>query len=312
MIEPSPEIYTYGYLAFRCEALVDGDVLAVKQGVRSHHIRLSRLTHLYLQPRDNVQTLWLVEQRPHRGPRMHRIVANAGDPGFFGLVESLVAKRPDIDLRGQDEKQALGLMGVRDMSWRLGVLLLLAPVVVGVAMLPRLLHGLDFGEERVSITSLSRGRIPGSRNVVITGARARLSESVEVTTTRTQGARGAAESTRTLVPLVPPAWDRNQPVHALLEISDMSSSEEAVVERATKFRGVVRDILWEGLSGEDRAYLTTEAGLKLADDVRLVEYRANPRYDLLVFLGGTGVSVLVVLAMGTGLWLRKRRRGSAY
>jgi hypothetical protein len=92
----------------------------------------------------------------------------------------------------------------------------------------------------------------------------------------------------------------------------MSSSEEAVVERATKFRGVVRDILWEGLSGEDRAYLTTEAGLKLADDVRLVEYRANPRYDLLVFLGGTGVSVLVVLAMGTGLWLRKRRRGSAY
>ena len=307
MSESSPEIHAYGYMAFRCEALVDGDVLAVKQGVRPHQIRLSRLTHLYLQTRDNVQTLWLVEQRSHRGPKMHRIVANAGDLGFLGLVESLVAKRSDIDLRGHDEKQALRLMGVRDVSWWLGVLLLIAPVLVGAAMLPRLLHGLDFGEERVSITSLSKGRTPGSRNVVITGARAKLSDSVEVTTTRTQGARGAAESTRTLVPLVPPAWDRNQPIHALLEIRDMSSSEESVVERATKFRGVVRDILWEGLSEEDRAYLTTEAGLKLADDVRLVEYRANPRYDLLVFLGGTGVSVLVVLAMGIGLWLHKRR-----
>jgi hypothetical protein len=307
MSELSPETFAYGYMAFRREALIDDDELSVRHGLRSHPIRLSRLTHLYLQSLGNVQMLWLVEQRSHRGPRTHRIAANAGDPGFLALVESLVAKRPDIDLRGEDEKQALRRMGVRDRSSWLGVLLLLAPVLVGVAMLPWLLHGLDFGEERVSVTSLSRGRVPGSRNVVITGARARLGESVEVTTSRTHGARGAAESTRTLIPLVPPSWDRTQPVHALLEVTDMSSSEESAIERATKFRGIVRDILWEGLSKEDRAYLTTEAGLKLADDVRLVEYRANPRYDLLAFLGGTGVCLLVVLAMGTGLWLRKRR-----
>lgn len=292
-------------MAFRCEALIDGDVLSVKQGVRLHRVSISQLTHLYLQPRDSVQTLWLVERRSHGRPGMHRIVANAGDAGFLGLVESLVAKRPDIDLRGEDERQALRRMGVRDTPWW-PMLLLLAPLLVGVSLLPRLLHGLDFGEERVSITSLARGRVPGSRNVVITGARARLGESVEVTTSRTQGNR-ATSATRTLVPLVPPTWDRSQPVHALLEVSDISSSEEAALERATKFHGVVRDVLWEGLSDEDREYLTVEAGLKLSDDVRLVEYRANPRYDLAVFLGATGVSLLVVLAMGTGLWLRKRR-----
>jgi uncharacterized protein (TIGR03382 family) len=294
-------------MAYRHEARIGPDRLTVKHGLRKLDAPLSEIAHLFIQSTDRQQTL-LISMRPSFGKaRVVRLRANPGDPGFLALVEALAALRSGIDLRGMDEKVALARMGaVTGKPVGVALLILLLPTLVALALLPKLIHGLDFGEDRVSVTSLAKGRQPSSRNVVITGARAKLHESIEVTTSRNQGA-DTSGTTRYLVPIVSPDWEKDQPVHVILETDEMNSADEARLERASKFRGIMRDILWEGLGRGDRDYFLSEVGLNLAADVKLVEYRANPRYDLLVFCSATGVTFAVTLALAIGIWLRKRR-----
>ncbi|HQK19896.1 MAG TPA: hypothetical protein PLJ27_20730, partial [Polyangiaceae bacterium] len=301
------EVFEFGYSVFRRRASIENDVLRLDRGARSVELRLSALVHLYLQPRNAVQVLWLAEKTDRPTGRVHKVVANATDPGLHSLVEAIVRRRPEIDLRGYSSRQAFRLMKVRDTAGRMifGLPFLL-PIGIGIWLLPYLAHGLDFGEERVSAMSLSQHRSYGSHNVVITGAKARLHESTEVVTSHFRRFGPAVETTRTLVPLVPPSWEPSQTVPVVLEVSEMTAFEEAAIERTVKFRGIKRDILWEGLSQEDRAYLTHQAGLHLADDVWLMEYRANPRYDLFVFLAGTGTALGIAAAISVGLWLQQR------
>ena len=306
MNQPARETFSYGIMASRSEASLDAEMLKAGQGVRAFEIRVEDITHLYLRPGDRVVSL-LVAVRGRGGKtRVRRLVANPGDAGFLALVDALVARRPEADVRGRHDQEVLRTLGVgRKMPWAVGVLLLCVPLTVAVVLFPRLMHGLDFGEERISVLHLAQGRVPGSRNVVVTGARAMRGEGLEMVATRGEG----SESTRMLIPLVSPEWERSQPVLVLLSAENLSANEQAALDRMTKFSGIMRDAGWEGLRAEDRVRFTKESGLVLADGARVLEYGGNPRRDLVIYVGAVGMSFLVVAAMWVGLWLRGR--GSA-
>jgi hypothetical protein len=219
------------------------------------------------------------------------------------MVDAIVARRSDIDFRGKDDRCLPHAMRARSGGWLVvGLLLLSVPIAVGVVLFPWLVHGLDYGEERISIAGLARGRVPHTRNLAITGALLSQNDAVEFLAKRRQGAGG--ESSRVFIPLVPPEWDRSQPVVALLLVQNVSAAEQVSMGRSTVFRGISRDFWWEGLSRSERVQLERETGLTLVNDVMLVEYRANPRYDLLLYVGCVGVSLFAVLAIGVGLRLR--------
>ena len=302
--------FTYGFMAFQCKATLDAEHLSVKQGLRTFEASVPKLRHLYLQQSaaSSQVTLLLAEERSAGKNRVLRLYANPGDLGFLGFVDAILALRPDIDLRGLPEKTALKKMGAANHDLiGLVIMVFILPTIIGVGLLPKLVHGIEFGQERISLTSIAKGKTPRSHNVLITGARAKLSESIEVTTTTKKGGVETGATTKYFVPLVPNGWEKDQPVHVILETDEMNSADEAKLERATKFSGVVRDVLWEGLSSDDREYFVKDAGLKLSDHVKLVEYRANPQFDLLVFLGATGLTFVIMLAIATGMWLKKRR-----
>lgn len=305
--ESGRQSFTYGYMTFRCEAALDADELTVKQGLRTFRVAIPKLRFLFVRSSTSSpqQSLVLAEERTGKRNKIHRFFANAGDPQFLALIDAIIDLRPDIDLRGLDEKTALKKMGATNTDFI--VLVLAMPLIVAIALLPRAIHGFDFTEDRISIASLAKGKQPDSRNIIITGARARLAESIEVTTTRTKRGVDTGSTTKYLVPIVQPDWDKSQPVRVILETDEMTSADEEKLERATKFTGIVRNVLWEGLDRGDREYLTREAGLALHDDVLLVEYRANPRFDLLVFLAATGMTLFIMLVAALAIWLKRRR-----
>lgn len=305
-----PHSFTYGFMAFQCKATLDPERLRVKQGIRTFEVAVPKLAHLYVQQAGGgTQTvLVLAEAVSPKKNKILRLHANPGDPGFLALVDAILALRPEIDLRGMDEKQALSKMGAVNTDLvGLVIMVLVVPAIVGAALLPQLVHGLDFGQDRISVASIAKGKRPDSRNVVITSAQAKLSESIEVTTTSTKGGVETSSSTKFFVPLVTDSWDKSQPVHVVLETDELTTAEEAKLERSTKFSGVVRDVLWEGLDRGERDYFVNDVGLSLAEDVMLVEHRANPRFDLLVFLAATGVTFAIMLVLAAGLWIKKRR-----
>ena len=304
------QTFTYGFMAFQCTATLDPRLLRVQQGLRTFEVAVPKLAYLYIQQTGGgTQTvLVLAEALSRKKNRILRLQANPADPGFLALVDAILALRPEIDLRGIDEKRALAKMGALNTDFLgLAIMVLVIPAVVGAVLLPQLVHGLDFGEDRISIESIAKGKHPDSLNVVITSARAKLNDSVEVTTTTAKGGVEMGSSTKFFVPLVAESWDRGDPVHIVLETDEMSTAEEAKLEHATRFRGVVRNVLWEGLDRGEREYFANDVGLALAEDVMLVEYRANPRFDLLVFLAATGVTFAIMLVLAAGLWLKKRR-----
>lgn len=305
-----PQSFTYGFMTFQCRATLDAKHLLVKQGLRTFEASVPKLKHLYLQqsPTNSQVTLLLAEERSAGKTRVLRFYANPGDPGFLAFIDAILAARPDIDLRGLDEKTALKKMGAANHELvGLVIMVFILPALIGVGLLPKLVHGVEFGEARISLTSMAKGKTPRSHNVLITGARAKLSESIEVTTTTKKGGVETGSTTKYFVPLVPNGWEKDQPVHVILETDELNASDEAKLERATKFSGVIRDVLWEGLSSDDRDYFIQDVGLKLSDDVKLVEHRANPQFDLLIFVGATGLTFVIMFAIATGMWLKRRR-----
>jgi len=298
-------------MTLQCRATIHAEHLRVKQGLRTFEAEVPQLRYLYVQQAGGGVhvNLLLAVARPSGKNKILRLYANPGDPGFLAFVEAIVAHRPDIDLRGLEESVALKKMGAANMDLiGLVIMVLVIPAIVGGFLLPKLVHGLDFGQDRIALATIEQGTGPDSRNVVITNAQARLDQSIEQTTTTTKGGVETGATTKYYLPLVPPDWNGDTSVHVILKTDPLTTPEEHKLEHGTSFPGVVRDVLWEGLDDGKREFFTKEVGLKLADGVKLVEYRADPRTDLLVFLGATGTTFLIMFAVGVGMWWRKRRK----
>ena len=105
----SSQSFTYGFMTFQCAATLDANKLSVKQGLRTFEASVPKLRHLFVQQSGSgtQQALVLAEERRPGKNKILRLYANPGDPGFLAFVNAILTLRPDIDLRGLDEKTAL-------------------------------------------------------------------------------------------------------------------------------------------------------------------------------------------------------------
>lgn len=307
--EPLAQHFDYAYMGFRCQSSLDCHGLKVKQGLRTFEVALSTLRHLYVQKMAGEQQALLLTHEPTPGKtKILRLYANTGEAGFQAFVQAIVAQRPEIDRRGLDEKSALKMMGAVNVElYGLWGALLFVPVLVAVALLPKAVHGLDFGRDTVSLSQLAEGKALASRNVNLTGAKANLDDALEVTTTHTRSG-SSTQSTKYFVPLCAPDWSKTEPVHVVLETGELGAQEQRELAEAATFSGIVRNVLWEGLGGRERDYFSEKMGLKLADHVVLVEYQANPTFDLALFGGGVALTVVIVTSIGAVVCFKRRRR----
>jgi len=140
-------------------------------------------------------------------------------------------------------------------------------VVALIALLPKIIHGFDSGEETLPVAKMQGGYKPASRNLVIEGL-LDVGHSVEKRTTK----RGATISRRTYMPLVPAGWTKNDPVHVIYSTSAWLDIALDRMARQPTHKGLLRNVLWEGVPGavKDRF---NQMGLKLADDLVLVDER---------------------------------------
>jgi hypothetical protein len=87
------------------------------------------------------------------------------------------------------------------------------------------------------------------------------------------GANVSAGNVKFYVPIVPDGWNRDQPVHVILQTHYWGFDE---LHQRTSHTGVARDVLWEGLDGDVRSYFAEKIYLRLADDLVLLEDDATP------------------------------------
>lgn len=302
---PAPQAWQWRYIATTCSATLNGASLAIKQGIRTWNVEIAKLRHLYVrQTRNQLGTfdelLLSYEKAPGKN-KVLRLYGNSGEAGMQAFIAALVAWRPDIDIRHMDARTAHKTMGAARMEAVAAVIAFLAVMLVmGVLLLPQGLHGIDFGEEHVAIDKLESGYAPDTHNLIITG-HADLDDAMLEKTTH----KGTT-TVQYYVPIVSAAWTKAQPVHVVLRTDDLDSAAQDKLAHAQEFPGVVRDILWEGLGSDARTFFTGHIGLKLADDVKVVDYEEDPQFGLYVYVGVMGLTFLIMLGVMGYLWVKKR------
>jgi hypothetical protein len=298
-------VFEYGYMTVRCTATLDGARLAVKQGIRKFEVPLASIRHLYVQStgRGQFLTLYLGTEPSPGKKKVFRFLSNAGQPAFGALVSALLPYvPPGGDLRALDDKPALKAMGAVDLDKVVGLSVFgVIFVAVFIGLLPKLVHGLDFGQQKIAVDDLAEAKSLDSRNVIVTHARRLDGWTLAVTTVTKKNGVETGRSTKDYVPLVPKDWERGEPIRVILETKHDADLDQKA------YPGIARTVMWEGLGSSQREFFEKK-GIKVAKDVVVVEHLAEPSTDLWIFLGVHGGLLLLggLLAWAVGRGKKKK------
>jgi hypothetical protein len=183
-----------------------------------------------------------------------------------------------------------------------GTLLFLGLVflLVGVAVSPFLLHGLDTGEEVVSVQQLAQGYRPSTGNLTLRG----FLRSDAILEHSENG-----RATSLVIPVVSADWQPGQPVYAVLSTDTTDLQEVAALAASHEYKGVWRNILWEGVSDEERDFFEHQSQTKahLVDDVIFLDWNASAEIDRWVSLGVLGMTLFLLGGFALFAWRKQRR-----
>ncbi|MCB9523760.1 MAG: hypothetical protein H6702_10355 [Myxococcales bacterium] len=296
---PPSQQFEFQHAVFNVAAVLDAERLIVRVGMKTVVAPIARLQHLHVLSgaREDAQELLLTYATPKGKLKRARIFSDRGEPGFDHLVAALLARRPDIDIRGLPQAEVWERVGAKPLEWVvLPLVMAVGWLVLAVLFAPMLVHGLDGGHAQVTVAELTAAH-PGTRNLTVIG-RPVPEASVQVQAPDTG-------QTRLWMPLVGPGWQPGDPVTVVLRARYLTAARLDAVLAADRHAGMLRDLLWEGLEGKRRAELLAK-GVRLAPTVRLVELGATPRTDLLAALGVLGFLALIIAGATWALWRRRK------
>lgn len=287
---PDPHVFHFRYTVFTVAATLDADRLIAKVGIRTIQVPIARLKQLYVRDErraDHVELL-LTHLDDKGRLKRSRLFADKHEKGFDALIEALLARRPDADVRHLTTREAYRLSGSKEMEWiALPVVMTLGWLAVALLLSPLVRHGLDDGHATVPATAFEAAPQLDTRNVTVTGKLAPGS----ALRAKTGGNEGAW-----WVPLVGPDWKPGEAVYAVLKVRKRSAEALRALADAGEYRGTLRNIWWEGLS-ERRRLAFHGRGVALSPNAVLIEHDASNRADLILalfILGGMGLVVVIV------------------
>jgi len=299
-------VFEFRYTVFTVSARIDARRFEVRSGVRTSAAPIDRLQHLYVHAdaERGVDELLLSYAAPGGRLRRIRAFADAGESGFVQLVDALIERRPDIDIRHLERREAWSRTGTRELDrWVLPGMMAAAIAILGLMFAPRVLHGFDRGAATVAVDALARGDRPDTRNLTVDGHPV-----LDAALFAEQDADRTDQPTTAWIPLVGPDWRPGEPVSVVLEARNRTRGDVLTLAEQPRFSGVLRDVWWEGLDDRRRAAFE-KRGLMLTPEVALIELGATPGSDLAIALGVVGL--LSALMLAVTLALRRRVQAEA-
>lgn len=305
-LDPDARVFRFQYTVFPVDARIVSRRVEVRAGVRTHAAPLERLQHLYVHDDGGRGTSELILSFAAPGGRLKRIrvFSDVGEPAFQALIDALLSERPEIDIRHLDRSAAFARMGSQERDLTVMAALMGAVLVaMAVMFLPMLIHGLDGGAAEVPVEALERGERPDTRNVTVQGRP--LVDRMVLAEVETDP---PPDTVTGWIPLVSPSWTPERPVKVVLELRGKGPDALIAVGERTVFRGMIRDVLWEGLSDRRRRAFTDQ-GVPLDPEVLVIDVGAEPEHDLTLALSVLGLMALILVG---SLWVvRRRQRGEA-
>lgn len=288
----SGQEFKFKFKVVTITAILDETSLTVKQGLAKWRVGLADLRHLYVIEQEGVGLVMILSYEAGPNKLKHRrVTASPGQPGFDALIKALLARRPDIDIRDKPIPEAYALMRLsNNLKW-------LVPAIVGSIVLalmslfaiPYLLHGLDSGKQVIDVTQCSTTCDVNTHNLVVRG-KLLMDAAIEKETTHRRG----GVSVKYYIPLVPKDYKPGDPIYMVVETSRLSPLQLKKLAALHSFRGILRNIWFEGLDSDVVDFFRQKSGLNIADQARLLDLDASPSSDLWLALLILGVSLFVL------------------
>ena len=293
-------VFQFTYTVFQVNATIEDDVIHAQMGIKQVHVHLQRLQHLYVDERKDTDSCELIlSYVTAKGAlKRTRIFADRGEPGFLRLIEAILARRPEIDIRELPPEEAYVRMGSTPAGWFvLPLIMFLGMFIVGVFCTPMLIHGLDTEIQELSIDQV--GGESDGRSLSIGGGV--LRQDFSVTNLTPDQARPNA---KVWIPLVSADWTESDDVMAVVEIfaDDLTS-----LESAPRVRGLLRNVWWEGLDSKVASQMR-QRGVRLTSDVWLIDANSTS-WDELALIGLIfGCLIPIFLIVSWKLYQGRARR----
>ncbi|MBN1410123.1 MAG: hypothetical protein JW969_04710 [Spirochaetales bacterium] len=283
--------FNFKYTLISIKAVIDDtNTLSIKQGLKTWKTEILRLKHLYVITHPDTGYEMILTHEDDNGKlKKIRLNSNFGQPGFQELIDELLKLRPDIDIRDKSVKEAHKIMGTINFV-RLAPVIVYIIVVgfIAVFFLPSLMHGLDSSEQILSVRDLGIPAVLKAHNVTITGACLYIENYMAVTDSK--------GNIRNYIPVVPDTFIPTDPIYLVLETNGMTEPELQNLAAGDTFKGVIRNIFWEGLSLDQKAFFKSDLKLNLAEGVLLMQYDADVKEDLNIALIILGIVAVIMLA----------------
>jgi len=223
--------------------------------------------------------------------------------GFDQAVAAILARRPDIDIRDMPQKEALAMMGaVNTEKWSIIAVPFIAIFAMALIMYPVINHAFDDGHEKVTVAQLAKGEPLSSGNLTLTKGQLCLDAAIEKTTTK-----DGSSTVRYYIPVIPKRSRCDKAtVSVVLETDELTPEEDKELVSSKTIDGILRNVWWEGLGSKEHDFFVEEQGIKMAEEVALVEYQGKPGdYKLIVFLV-MGLTIVIMIGVTLFMWFKRK------
>ncbi|MEM7013937.1 MAG: hypothetical protein AAF585_20950 [Verrucomicrobiota bacterium] len=302
--EPQKFEYSVGPLNHTAE--IHPTHFSAKLGLRKISIPFEQIQHIFVQKLEssNMEELIISQQLMAGKRKVHRLPAMAGDARFTALVDALIARKPDADIRDMDPVDARRLMGGRNVH-KITLMVLVPVVTLIVAMfgLPAFVRGFDNGHATVGAAHFIAGDLPETRNLTLENSLPVMDAGVELTTTRSSDS-GTSTTVEYFIPAIDPNGSDQQAVHLVIKCAK-SELDELETAGTGPFSGLIRNALWQGKLPDDvRTYMEIDLQLPVAKTVYIFDYKGSAKVELYTWTAIVG-GVFLLMAM-ISFWVYRK------
>lgn len=292
------------------EAIIQQDAFLFQYPLRSIKVPFRDIYGYYIYPFLKDKFLLVIAYNAGKKTRRLNIPLDASVKEAF--MDQIQALSPaSANLLHMEKKQALRTMGAKDqIAFTVMILLgVVMPAIFIGLFFPALWHGIfDSSLTQTSIEDIYAGKSPdsnyisfdavlGNKSVVITEASYRR-------TSRDMWLR--SETRNGYYPLYPQGWEQGQPVRAVLLVREQDKASVAAQQgQPIKISGLIRNILWEGLSTSNANILADHIDSPVENPI-LVEYQSDPQADLQQALFFMSIIMGIIFVILIGMFFRGR------
>ncbi len=250
------------------------------------------LQHFYRFSNNQYEALYATYNDETGKTKKIQLFSNLGESQFADMIAYLEKKYPQSSLNHLPVAEALKTMHVANPNkWVPIVVFVLLSVSMSIFFYPMLRHYFDKGQAQTTAETFSPAGL-STRNISISGYL--LDVGVKETIT---SSKSSSSHSSTYIPMVGESWKEGDPIKVILGFPSLSGSGFDEVIKQTEFKGVVRDIWWEGISSDNLDFLKEKYNLSFPETPVLIEVTDTYENDgfIIWVWGGTMIFILVLV-----------------